>query len=334
MKTKNYYDLLEVSSQASAEVIRAAYRTLMKRFHPDHNDGKDDVAKLLSEAYEVLSDSKARAKYDRERNDLKGKCIGNFRILEKIAEGGFGKTYKGEHVVTGGLVCIKHCSQISSQDNLILIEEAQAMWSLHHYEIPSVHDLVELEDGSYALIMSYIPGPTIAQIVEKRGPIDPEHVAWIAQRILNALSFIHHHGVVHGDVKPQNVIVQPEIHTVALVDFGLAMIKPNKDSAAKGYTDFFAPPEQMAAGPLLPQTDFYSLGMTMIYALTGKVECLARKQVPDSVPEPLCAFIRRLIVRDPLSRPDWKTEKLTDSIEKVRMKAFGRATSELKELIV
>lgn len=329
----DYYATLQVHPRASADVIKAAYRALMKRHHPDADHAtKGATAARVSEAYEVLSDPDKRSRYDRTRNDAGGKVIGGFRVKTPIAEGGCGKTYKGEHVLTGMPVCIKHCSNVSPEDEAIMIEEAQAMWDLRHYGIPAIHDLLRLDDGSLALVMSYIPGPTLAQLVEKNGRLDPEHVAWITERLLNILKYCHYQGIVHGDVKPQNVIVDPEKHLVTLVDFGLSAVKPKEHTASKGYTDVFAPPEQKKGKPLLPQIDFYSLGMTMIYALTADYDRVAARNVPDDTPDAVCEFVRRLVVRETLSRPDWNNEDLQETFAAARQKAFGRRRSNMKPL--
>ncbi len=328
---EDFYGILQVHPRASQQVIKAAYRALIAEIHPDM--GKSGIrARKVNEAYEVLSDPVKRARYDQEREELEGSLIQNYRILAPIAEGGFGKTYKGEHVLAGELVCIKHCSRVSREDEKILIGEAKAIWDLRHYSLPVMRDLIKLDDGSLALVMSYIPGPTLEQIVKKVGRLDAEHVAWIAERVINALKYLHFHGVVHGDVKPQNIIVQPESHTVVLVDFGLAMVKPSRGDINKGFTPLFAPPEEITGSPLVPESDFYSLGLTMIYALGGNTDCVERRQVPRDVPEPLCAFIRRLIVHDVLGRPNWQREDLFDSIQKVRVEAFGRVRSDMKPI--
>jgi serine/threonine protein kinase len=194
-----------------------------------------------------------------------------------------------------------------------------------------MRDFQKMGDGSLALIMSYIPGPTWEQVVSKGGKMDPEDVAWITQRALNALKYLHFHGVVHGDVKPQNTIVQPESHTIVLVDFGLSMVKPTKDAKARGYTPVFASPEQLRGDPLVPESDLYSLGMTMLYALSGDIQAVERFDVPSSVPKELCDFIQRLIVRDVRGRPNWK-EDLIETLRKLRLKVFGRDQSGLKPL--
>lgn len=329
----DYYALLQVHPRAEADVIEAAYRALGAAYPPG-NGGKNDLAVEIAEAYDTLSVPSKRERYDAERADArKGVIIGEYRVIEEIAEGGFGKTYKAEHLMLGEPVCIKQCSRISPQSDAILVEEAKAMWGLRHYGIPAARTVLRLEDGSLALVMSFIPGMTLAQQVEKHGRMEPEHVAWIAQRILNVLMYIHDNGVVHGDLKPQNAIVQAETHTIVLVDFGLSAIKPTRGSRSKGYTDVFASPEQLAGSTILPESDFYSLGMTMLYALNGgDVDRVQRLEVPDDVPTPLCRFIKRLIAQDPLERPRWENENLFETIQKVREQSFGRSQSGMKPL--
>ena len=329
------YDLLQVNRRATTAVIEAAYRALMQVHHPDHN-GSPEMATALNLAHQTLVDPAKRKEYDRKSREADPKVIDGYRILGKLAEGGFGKTYKAEETINGLPVCIKHCTEISPDHDAILIAEGRAMgeWATGHYSIPMYHKTLRLDDGSLALVMGFIAGKTIAQIVEKLGPIEPEHVAWISQRVLHALFFIHVHGVIHGDLKPQNIIIPPDSHNAVLVDFGLSMIKPRAADKAKGYTDLFAPPEQMAGQVLIPESDLYSLGMTMIFALTGgDVRRMMKKEVPHSVPAPMCEFIRDLIHRDPLDRPRvWEKDNLLETIEEMRQKAFGRVHSNFKPL--
>jgi len=331
----DYYDLLQVNRRASKEVIESAYRALMQLHHPDHN-GSTEMATALNLAHATLIDVVKRRDYDKRQRTADPKVIGDYRIIAKIAEGGFGKTYKAEHVLVHEPVCIKHCSEISAAHDTVLIEEAKAMWDLRHYSIPAVRNLVRLEDGSLALVMSFIEGPTLEQVVQRRKrPVDPENVAWITQRVLHALMYIHSQGVIHGDLKPQNIIIQPDSHNAVLVDFGLSMIKPRAADKAKGYTDYYAPPEQEAGQVLIPESDLYSLGMTMIFALTGDVKRLPGKEVPLSVPGPMCDFIRNLIHQEPLDRPRvWQKDNLLETVEVMRQAAFGRMHSQFKALDV
>jgi serine/threonine protein kinase len=328
----NLYKLLEVDPNARPEVIQAAYRALMKIYDPSKPGGNNAIAQALNMGYDTLSDPGKRAQYDGRREDnFEGKIIGQYRIFERIAEGGFGYTYKGEHILLKEPVCIKHCSKLDLAANQILLEETKALWDLRHFALPTMRDLLELEDGRLALVMSYIPGETLetrVQGLDKEGKrMKAEEVAWIADRSLNALMYLHYHGVIHGDIKPPNIIMQLDNHMIVLVDFGLALVMPTENSTNKGYQEHYSSPEQISGSTLIPESDLYSLGMTMIYALSGSHEHVMAKEVPANVPEPLCKFIKRLIVRNPLSRPNWDKEDLCDTIRKVRLEAFGREHS-------
>ncbi len=324
------YQVLEVSPRARLSVIEAAYRALMKDHHPDVG-ASGLIARDLNEAHDILTDSLKRKDYDRARH-ADDKNIGPYKVLDVIAEGGFGRTYRAEHKILKELVCIKDCSNVRPEDSPMLIDECKVLWDLRHYALPAMRDLIQLDDGRIFLVMSYIPGLTLEKHVKKTGAMDPEAVAWITERILNALNYIHRHGVIHGDLKPQNIIVQDDKHMAVLVDFGLSLVKPTRTSEAKGYTEFFAPPEEIAGKPLLPESDYYSLGMTMLYALSGGAEHVARKMVPSDVPDEMCQFVRRLIAHDIKGRPQYGKEDLCDTIVELRNKVFGRRRSFMKPI--
>lgn len=322
--------MLQVKPNASLDVIKAAWKALIKLKHPDLGAAQA-LAVQLNEAYRILSNDGLRRDYDAQLNNKVGKVIGQYRIKSKIATGGFGTTYLGEHINIGEPVCVKHCSEISPEFEEILVQEAKAAWDLRHYSLSLVRDLIKLEDGSMALVMTYIPGPTLEQVVDKAGHLDPENMAWITERVLNVLRYIHHEGVIHGDLKPQNIIVQPAKHMAAIIDYGLSLSKPNSSAQAIGYTKFFAPPEQEQGRPLLPQSDYYSLGMTMLFMLGG-MDALLRKEIPVNTPEPLKEFIRRMIRRDLLQRPVYGTEDVYETFVNVRKESFGRSRSGMKAI--
>ena len=140
--------------------------------------------------------------------------------------------------------------------------------------------------------------------------------------------YLHHHGVIHGDIKPQNIIIQPNNHSVVLVDFGLAMVKPSESAKSQGYTPIFASPEQIAGKVLIPASDYYSLGMVMIYALNGGKR-MDSKQVPGSVPDPMVDFLYRITKQEVLSRPQ---RDLFDDFINVRQMSFGRSRSGMKNI--
>jgi serine/threonine protein kinase len=330
---KDFYKILQIDPSAKVGVIDAAYKALMKEVHPDvAATVAGERAKELNIAYETLSSDSKRRDYDRSRRDPNPKKIGNYEILGLLAEGGFGRTYKAKHIINGELVCIKDCSNISAEDTNLLIQESKTVWDLRHYALPAIRDLIQTHDGQVLLVMSYIPGPTLHQLVEKHGAIDFEHVCWIAERIINAINYMHRSGVVHGDIKPHNIIVQEDRHMAVLVDFGLSCVKPTSSTSSKGYTMFFSSPEAIDGKPLIPESDYYSLGMTMLYTLSGGMDYVERKMVPRDVPDELCDFVKKLILKDVSKRPQYPKDDLGDMIVNVRQKVFGRRRSGLKPI--
>ena len=204
-RKSDLYAVLQVHRAASPEVIKAARNALIKGTHPDQV-GTETRFREIQEAFEILHDPVKRAKYDQIDVDPSGRTIGAFRISEHIAKGGYGRTYKGEHILSGLPVCIKDCKWPDTDIQKVLFEEASLLWDLRHHALPSVRDIVRTDDGRYYLVMSYIPGKNIFDLVAAEGKLDPERVAWITDRSLNAMMYLHHHGVVHGDIKPQNII--------------------------------------------------------------------------------------------------------------------------------
>lgn len=326
---KDLYRVLQVSSRASQAVIDAAYKALLKQCAPRALGDTETEARGLGEAHVVLTNPRERRKYDEYRRDTEVKVVGPYRLLHPVATGGFGTTFKAEHTEHGGYSCIKRCNKISPVAEEILQQETRSIWDLRHYGLPVMRDLYRLPDDSLALAMSWIEGPTLEKLVEKHGKLESENVAWIAERIINTLSYLHFYGVLHGDIKPQNVIVQ-ESHIVVMVDFGLSAVKPTAMTGSKGHTELFSPPEQIAGNTIVPGSDFYSLGMTMLYALGGGYKAVERKEVPADLPDPMCDFLKKLIVRNVIERPKY-ADKLFEEFKSVRLKSFGRDHSNIKQ---
>lgn len=327
------YTLLGVHSRACVEVIEGAYRALSTLQHenPNHKE-RDHLLERFTDAYDTLINPERRKTYDERLGEpLTGKVYGPWRILEQIAEGGCGRTYRGEHARLKHPVCLKHYAKVSTDMDEVLMNEVRAVWDLRHYAIPVMRDAFQIpKDGSWVIVMSYIPGPTLAQVIQKMGKIDPENLCWILQRMINALEYLSWNGVVHGDIKPGNIILQPEYgrHMAVLIDYGLAMVKPTATDRNRGYMKLFSPPEQEEGLPLIPQTDMYSLGMTAIYALSGNEHHAQARRVPEATPEPLKKFLHWLVRRDTLARPHPQKDQLCDAILRVRQESFGRTHNE------
>lgn len=263
--------------------------------------------------------------------DGKKKKIGNYYVLKQIGEGGFAYTYLAEHIVFGLPACIKQNINLSEKDTAMLIQEAKLLWDITHHSLPTIKDIFRLDDGSIAMVMSYIPGKDLFKVKTEDYPdgIDPEHVCWITQRTLGAFRCLHLHGIVHGDVKPQNTIIQPKQHNAVLVDYGLSTAFPNRFTKCPGYTPAFAAPEQFEGKPPIPETDIYCLGVSMIFALGGNLGSLT---MPSSVPEKLQRFFMQMVRHDPLKRPN-DVVALAEELSNLREIVFGSRTSN-KELII
>ncbi len=326
------YKVLQVHPRSQIEIIEVAHKALLKIHAPRIAGATESNVKRIAEAYEIIANPKSRREYDEYRKTKSNSSgmIGPYRKIAKVAQGGFGVTYKAQHQLLDELSCVKICSEISPVAEEILKQEAKSIWNLSHYGLPIMRDVIELDNGALALVMSWVEGPTLEQAVEKHGKRDPEIVASIADRVLNTLGWLHRHGILHGDLKPQNIILQPEKHIAQLVDFGLSSVKPTADTGSKGYTEIFSPPEQIEGKTLVPESDLYSLGMCMIYALTGKIDAVRLKQVPSNVPDAMCEFIKSLVVYNVLNRPRDAAE-LSAKFDKVREKSFGRARSNWKD---
>lgn len=330
----NLYDVLQVKPTADEAVIKAAANALLKDGkHPDLGGG-NTVARVIIEAKDILTDTAKRADHNQKIRDQAGKNkIGNYRIIRKIAEGGFGIAYEAMHSILKERVCIKHSINISDYDTQLLIREAKAVWNLRHHALPDIKDILVLDDGSCALVMSYIEGPTLQQVIEdyqsRKKEMDPENACWIMSRILDALRFLHYNGVVHGDVKPQNIIVQDNTHAAVLVDYGLASVKPSRKTKPDGYTPLFAAPESRTDKPPIPETDLFCLGLTMIYALGGDP---VNRRIPGSTPKPIKDFLQRLVIEDVMKRPNWEKVNLLTELNEAREEAFGRAHTGNKKL--
>ncbi len=251
--------------------------------------------------------------------------IGNYEIVRLIGEGGFGKTYEGRHILNKEIkACLKQNRRISDKDSELLIRESKIMSDVHHYSLPAFRDLIKVDDGSYVLIMSFVEGKTLDKIIEKHKALHPEEVSWITNRTLGALYYLHKKGIIHGDIKPSNIIIQPKDHNAVLIDYGLSVFQPTSTTKAAGYTEVFSAPEITQGTPPVRASDFYSLGLTMIYAMGGDP---IAKSYPDYVPKPLQEFCNSLIRYHPTDRTSWDKEDLGARLSDVRLEAFGRRHS-------
>ncbi len=250
------------------------------------------------------------------------KLLEEYDVLKQISEGGFGRIFQAKHVELDELACIKQNITANPENVEMLRTEAKILWKLDEcHSIPGVKGFYRIDEGNALLVMSYIDGKTIDSIVANNSRLHPEDVAWITERLLGALYYAHSSGIVHSDVKPQNVIVEPRKRDIKLIDWGLSVYRPTSRTVPIGSTPAYAAPELMQGKPPIPETDLYGAGIVMLYALGGNVHT---RSFPRDTPQQLVEFGTSLLRYDPKDRPNWDKVNLIEKLSDIRQEVFGR----------
>ncbi len=214
---------------------------------------------------------------------LVGKTVGGrYEVLEIIGRGGLGFVYKVRQVHLDRICALKVSSEAVSrdQDGMTRFErEAKLASSLQNDNIVAVYDFGLEDAGFYYLVMEYVDGQNLENILQQQGRLPAERAIPVFLCITNALSFAHSKSIVHRDLKPSNVMITRDVNRqemVKLLDFGLAKpfteVTIDNDLTASGIvlgTPAFISPEQCLGGSVDGRTDIYSLGALMYKVLTG-----------------------------------------------------------------
>lgn len=252
------------------------------------------------------------------------RIFGNrYKIIDKLGSGGMAEVYRAEDTILNRIVAIKVLhSQFATQRDFVerLRREAQSAANLNHPNIVSIHDWGS-EENNYFIVMEYIEGKTLKEIIEAEAPLTPERAINIAIKACSALEFAHKREIIHRDVKPQNIVITPE-GEIKVTDFGIARAgaaTPMTQTGSIMGTAQYISPEQ-AQGRIVQRTsDIYSLGVVLYEMLTGRPPfsgenpvSIAFKQVheqpipprkinPD-IPESLERVILRALAKNPADR--------------------------------
>ncbi len=256
-----------------------------------------------------------------------GEVLGNrYRIQRLLGRGGMGAVYLADDEVLGEPVALKIISSLWSADPTALVDrfrrEASAARKVSSPNVIRIHDLGETRDGLLYLSMEYFPGRTLSDMLAARGRLSAPDLRDIVGQICDGLAAAHDAGVVHRDLKPQNVLVG-ERNAVKLIDFGLAKTAFLASLTATGLmmgTPQYMSPEQVRGKDCDARSDLYSLGALAYHAATGHppfegdnpiaigfAHCSEdpappRELCPD-VPEALSDMILRALAKDPKQRP-------------------------------
>ncbi|MCR4855074.1 MAG: Stk1 family PASTA domain-containing Ser/Thr kinase [Erysipelotrichaceae bacterium] len=210
--------------------------------------------------------------------------IGNrYRIVKLIGRGGMADVYLAYDVILKREVAVKILKSDMADDDTALERfkrEAGAVTQLSHPNIVDVYDVGDDGDKHY-IVMEYIKGYTLKQLIKKRGPIPYKEAVWMMKQLAGALLEAHRNNVIHRDVKSQNVLIKDD-GTIKLSDFGIALASgamqlTHKDSVL-GSVHYLAP-ELSRGKPATMQSDIYSLGIVFYELLTGDVPYKAENPV-------------------------------------------------------
>ena len=257
------------------------------------------------------------------QNTLTGTLFaGRYRVTRKLGGGGMADVYLAEDQELGRRVAVKILHGRYANDEQFVERfrrEATHAAGLSHPNIVSIFDRGET-DGSYFIVMEYVEGRTLKELIRSRGPCPvPVAIAYTRQ-ILSGLRYAHRNGVIHRDIKPHNVIVDPE-GVVKVTDFGIARAgasQMTEEGAIMGTAQYLSP-EQARGAPVDQTSDLYSAGIVLFELLTGEVPFtgdtpveIAMKhlsEVPDppselraEVPYDLDNIVLRALSKEPAER--------------------------------
>jgi serine/threonine protein kinase len=273
-------------------------------------------------------DPERDAEYRRAQAQLGAKLFDRYRLEGVLGVGGLGVVYRALDERTGELVAVKRGRELVRRiksASARFLREARIAQTLTHPSIPRGLDAELDDEGAPVLVMEYVAGKTLTEIVDEKGPLPVWDALAIGTRIAEALAVAHEAGVVHRDIKPDNVML---VHgaelpnAVCVLDFGLAycLDEPRLSVAGtvSGSPEFMAP-EQARGAAITPAADLYLLGATIAYALTGRplydgtvTELLmAHAMAPlpslrawrEDLPKPVERYLVHLLAKNPVGRP-------------------------------
>ncbi len=299
---------------------------------------------------------------DRARAFIGTVVSGRYRIVDLIATGGMGAVYLGEHVHMHKRIAVKILHpEVDDQPEIVARFEREAVVGAHvrHPNVASATDFGKLDDGAYFLVLDYIEGRNLGEVI-RDGPMPAARVVRIAKQIAGGLAAAHELGIVHRDVKPRNIML--DAHMVPkLIDFGFAKMSADKlpltasrgegrpasrltgVGVILGTINYLAPESAHGMDAVDERADLYALGVIMYEMLAGKHPFASKdpievfnhhRMTPPppfavyapgvTVPPELDVIVRKLLEKDPYDR--YQTAKeLVDALEAL---PFGHESEE------
>lgn len=246
-----------------------------------------------------------------------------YQLEEPLGVGGMAQVYKGNDMLLNRAVTVKILKQEFNGDEEFVENfkhEAKSAASLNHPNVVSVYDVGE-ENGIHYIVMEYIDGIDVQELIDKNGPIAWQYAVDIFLQVGLAIESAHQHNLIHRDIKPKNVLLTRE-GKIKVTDFGIAIAMNsstiNLSTTNMGSVHYFSP-EQAQGRPVDERSDIYSMGISMYETLTGKLPFdgenpvsialkhikeapVAPKELNDEIPQGLNDIVMKCIEKNPNNR--------------------------------
>ena len=270
-----------------------------------------------------------------------------YELQELIGGGGMADVYKAQDKLLDRAVAVKILHQQYANDAEFVEKfrrEATAAAKLAHPNIVNIYDVGE-DGGSQYIVMEYVSGPTLKEVIQQKGCLEPIEAVRIAKEIASALESAHRNNLVHCDIKPHNILVMPDGH-IKVTDFGIARAVSAStmtySGSVMGSVHYFSP-EQAKGTVITTKSDVYSLGVVLYEMLTGQLpfngetsvsialkhlqeEPVPIRQINPSIPPVLEAIVQKAMSKDPADRPS-STELYAD-LNQAKAMLADRGTSQ------
>lgn len=241
---------------------------------------------------------------------------GRYQIESRVGGGGMAIVYKAKDLILNRPVAVKVLrSQFGTDEDFVnrFRREAQAVASLSHPNVVGVYDVGQEGDTHY-MVMEYIEGYTLKEVIIQRGALPVEEAVRVAEQICDALDHAHQNQIIHRDIKPHNIMIGKN-GRVKVTDFGIARAVTSATithtNAMLGSVHYFSP-EQARGGITGEKSDIYSLGIVLYEMVTG--------ELPFSGDSPISVALKHL--QEPLPEPRQVNPSIPQSVENVILKAL------------
>ena len=287
---------------------------------------------------------------------------GRYETVDTLSDGAMGSVVLARDRLMDRLVAIKSIKPQNAHDATerqrlqdALLSEAQVVQLLSHPHIVAIHDILDdTEDPGPALVLEYVPGSNLEEYLKGGHPLPLDFALTIGIQIAQALEHAHSMGVIHGDIKPSNILISDDGEEAKIADFGIAqLVESDREDSPLFGTPRYISPEQILGHKADQRSDLFSLGVVLYEMLTGHspftgqtskevTQEIARGAADLSdaalqeVPEPLRAVLSRALERDPAKRFQSARQIALElqGPEQVEESADAVTTQDLSSLVV